>query len=653
MPGFDAHANFPYSLVATAPSPAASGTSLVVTAAQGARFPAVPFNAAIWPVGVLPTPANGELVRVTARATDTLTIVRAQEGTSARTVLVGDQIAAVVTAKTLTDIEIKLFEYLVDGVVYAQTRAGIQAAIDAANSAGGGIVRLPPNTTIVLDATPISMKSNVTLKGSGWTSILRPVAGATDVDMIRIWGGNPTAERALNATATEGAATIVLAAGGVAALGLTVGDFIYIFDSATSFNQAAKVLAIATETITLDAPVGYAFPVATTGVAKWTSVLTNMAVEDLAFDGKNNSGTTTRGIYATYIVRLKMRNLRFYGLTAQGYYGSETWDVVGRDLEMEESGNGGAADFQHTNSSNFLFDGLRSFNSTGFGPQFETCIHGQYMNVYSAHSTSRNHKIMDCRWVNGMNITCIGSTSASTGFSSVSNYNCTFTNITNIGSGTGAGVWISDDLALAAGNDCVYNNIVSRYNGGFDLQIDPGCLRNRFNNLIVGGPNYVNDQSPSSWFNGKQKKTVKADRSTSTIALSDITDLNNFELEANKTYHFRAVLFCTSNAVTVGIHHGVNFSGTTTRIKVGELVNPVTAPTAAGSGVAFGYAAAVATKAIATTAGPGTAPVEIVVEGVIVVGATGGTFAFQHGSETATATTTLQDSYAEVEELAA
>ena len=101
----DAHANFAYSLVATAPSPAASGTSLVVTAGQGALFPAVPFNATIWPTAANPLSTTAEIVRVTAISTDTLTITRAQESTSARTVIVGDQIAATVTAKTLTDAE--------------------------------------------------------------------------------------------------------------------------------------------------------------------------------------------------------------------------------------------------------------------------------------------------------------------------------------------------------------------------------------------------------------------------------------------------------------------------------------------------------------------------------------------------------------------
>jgi hypothetical protein len=95
----DALRNFAYSLVATAPSPATSGTSLVVTAGQGALFPTPPFSATIWATAVNPLTTNAEIVRVTAISTDTLTIVRAQEGSAARTVVVGDQIAATLTAQ--------------------------------------------------------------------------------------------------------------------------------------------------------------------------------------------------------------------------------------------------------------------------------------------------------------------------------------------------------------------------------------------------------------------------------------------------------------------------------------------------------------------------------------------------------------------------
>jgi len=101
----DSHKNFAVSAVATAPSPAISGTSLVVTAGHGTRFPTPPFNATVWPASSQPIPSNAEIVRVTGISTDTLTITRAQESSSARTVVVGDQIAATITAKTLTDVE--------------------------------------------------------------------------------------------------------------------------------------------------------------------------------------------------------------------------------------------------------------------------------------------------------------------------------------------------------------------------------------------------------------------------------------------------------------------------------------------------------------------------------------------------------------------
>ena len=101
----DSHANLAYGTVLTAPSPATTGTSLTVSSGQGAHFPTPPFNATVWPAGLQPLTSNAEIVRVTAISTDTFTITRHQEGTSARAILVTDQIAATITAKTLTDVE--------------------------------------------------------------------------------------------------------------------------------------------------------------------------------------------------------------------------------------------------------------------------------------------------------------------------------------------------------------------------------------------------------------------------------------------------------------------------------------------------------------------------------------------------------------------
>jgi len=100
----DALKNFSVSLVATAPSPATSGTSLVVTAGQGSYFPATPFDATIWPSGVQPTNTNAEIVRVTNVSTDTFTITRAQYGTTAQSIAVGYQIAQTVDANLLNQL---------------------------------------------------------------------------------------------------------------------------------------------------------------------------------------------------------------------------------------------------------------------------------------------------------------------------------------------------------------------------------------------------------------------------------------------------------------------------------------------------------------------------------------------------------------------
>jgi peptidoglycan/xylan/chitin deacetylase (PgdA/CDA1 family) len=97
---FDAVKNLAVTAVATAPSPAASGTTLTVTASTGGALPAVPFYATVFPTGATPTLLNAEIVRVTAVSGDTVTVMtRAQGGTSARTIVVGDVFSASLTAE--------------------------------------------------------------------------------------------------------------------------------------------------------------------------------------------------------------------------------------------------------------------------------------------------------------------------------------------------------------------------------------------------------------------------------------------------------------------------------------------------------------------------------------------------------------------------
>lgn len=138
------HKNFAYSTIVTAPSPAASGTEIVVAEGQGSLFPVVPFNATIWPTGVQPTSTNAEIVTVYGVDSDTLTIVRAQEGTAARSIVVGDQIAATVTANSLSDIE--TIASSLAPLVLSSSGTALQTLNNATGSTGTGSLMMFPVT---------------------------------------------------------------------------------------------------------------------------------------------------------------------------------------------------------------------------------------------------------------------------------------------------------------------------------------------------------------------------------------------------------------------------------------------------------------------------------------------------------------------------
>lgn len=177
---FDPHKNFGYSTVATAPSPATSGTSLTVQSGDGARFPNPStdgaFNLTVWPTGLAALASNAEIVRCTARSGDTLTIARTQEGTSARTIVVGDQIALTITAKVITDIEATddpsvILVAAPTGVAATDT-AAIAAAITACPA--GGVVQLQAatSTPYALTGSPaLTISKPLTLRGHGGSQL--------------------------------------------------------------------------------------------------------------------------------------------------------------------------------------------------------------------------------------------------------------------------------------------------------------------------------------------------------------------------------------------------------------------------------------------------------------------------------------------------
>lgn len=134
-----------------------------------------------------------------------------------------------------------------------------------------------------------------------------------------------------------------------------------------------------------------------------------------------------------------------------------------------------------------------------------------------------------------------------------------------------------------------------------------------------------------------------ADQATSAITFIDSTGLS-FPVLNGQIYRFRFVIFFTTNAATVAIRLGVN--GPTGTLRYGVYI-PATAPSGAGSAIIHASGAALNAEAIAATAGPGAVATMAIIEGIFIATA-GGTLTVRHGSETASATTILANSFGEL-----
>lgn len=190
MPLFDNHRNFAYTTVATAPSPATTGTSLVVATGTGGAMPSTPFNATVWPSGAQPTGTNAEIIRVTNIVADTLTISRGQEGSVSRTIVAGDQIAATITVKTITDLE----------------SASSGSASFMADSNMKRVTVTDANVTTSSKITLTLRRPDITEENDpGWiyiTNIVNIADGSFDVSLVALEWDSPAVDMMPNETIT-------------------------------------------------------------------------------------------------------------------------------------------------------------------------------------------------------------------------------------------------------------------------------------------------------------------------------------------------------------------------------------------------------------------------------------------------------------------
>ncbi len=99
MPTFHGKVNGCYGQISVAPSPVTTGQVFTFSPIGSAVFPAVPFVLTVWPADVGGLNSNMELILVTAVTGFQVTAcTRGYEGSTPRTILVGDQAGNTITA---------------------------------------------------------------------------------------------------------------------------------------------------------------------------------------------------------------------------------------------------------------------------------------------------------------------------------------------------------------------------------------------------------------------------------------------------------------------------------------------------------------------------------------------------------------------------
>jgi hypothetical protein len=129
-----------------------SATSITLTTGQGARFPTLGAGDYFYAT-LIDISNNLEIVKCTARSTDVLTVVRAQESTTARAYSTGDRIEIRITAQT-----------------FADATAITPAAVSDQANTSTGYFALPVGTTAQRPGTPASgmIRQNSTTNEPEW-----------------------------------------------------------------------------------------------------------------------------------------------------------------------------------------------------------------------------------------------------------------------------------------------------------------------------------------------------------------------------------------------------------------------------------------------------------------------------------------------------
>lgn len=182
--------------------------------------------------------------------------------------------------------------------IASDSTAAIQAAIDAANAAGGGTVLIPPGSYHAGGTTAVQLKANVTLSMRGATLVKRGGGGTTHVIEVNGTLGTATA---LTGNVAQGALSVPV----TSAAGLVKDDFVLLYDLTYKYGTAgrnqemARIAAVSGNTLTLANPTYGSYTMAASGAVAEITGGQNCAIEGGTLHNRsvyNQSGGLFRSV---------------------------------------------------------------------------------------------------------------------------------------------------------------------------------------------------------------------------------------------------------------------------------------------------------------------------------------------------------------------
>lgn len=321
-----------------------SDTSITLTTGQGARFPSLGAGDYFYAT-LIDTSNNLEIVKCTARSTDVLTVVRAQESTTARAYSTGDRIEIRITAKTFEDAIPTVYDVTTTSTGFFDMPAGTTAQRPGSPTSGATRFNTDTGSLEFYDGTnwistnliPSINSVTGTIYAGQASTLTLSLTNTTDTITVRFSEGGSIIADVADVAVSAGSASVAVPS---AVYGQTAGDTIAVSvlnsDGTPSSNAISKTVAALPTGGTITTSGGYRYHTFTSSSSFVVPSGLSVSAEYLIVAGGGSGGVWAEA--SNYTNGNQGANSSFNSQTAIGGGGGRAYN---RDTTNINGGSGG------------------------------------------------------------------------------------------------------------------------------------------------------------------------------------------------------------------------------------------------------------------------------------------------------------------------